>query len=136
MSTLPVTRTCRRCRNTFHIMPHRLARLPGAGELCPACRFLGAAALESPERDSIPPPQRTWPCRLCGKHTANRFYCPEHLEALSAELGYDAGDYGLDDRAVPLGLRAGAGLISPRENREEVRQEGPAARGTPQRRRK
>ena len=111
MSILPVTRSCRRCAATFHVMPHRLATLPGAGALCPACRFLGPLALESPERDNIPPPQRTWPCRLCGKRTANRFYCSEHLEALTDDLGYDPGDYGLeglDERTQPLGLRAAA----------------------------
>ncbi|AGW14639.1 hypothetical protein [Megalodesulfovibrio gigas] len=106
MSTLPLSRTCRRCRAIFHIMPHRLTRLPGAGELCPACRFLGEAADQSPEIDDIPPPRRTWPCRLCGRHSANRLYCPEHLEALSAELGYDPGDFGLEDRVLPLAMRS------------------------------
>ena len=129
MSSLPVSRRCRRCGATFYVMPHRLPRLPGAGTLCPACRFLGEAALESPEIDDLPPPQRTWPCRLCGRHSANRFYCPEHLEAISAEVGLDPGDYGLDDRALPLASRSSMTDMTDRAGHAQAQEQNSADAG-------
>lgn len=43
------------------------------------------------ERESRSKPEplvnKQYPCRLCGKMSKNRFYCPEHLRVISDGIG-------------------------------------------------
>ncbi|AGW14142.1 hypothetical protein [Megalodesulfovibrio gigas] len=62
------------------------------------------------EAEDVPPPARTWPCRCCGVHSANRLHCPDCLSRLtrrggldaSLEAVHDGGDTLLDDMEVAL----------------------------------